>query len=226
MELVIKHPNLPLRAYPDIDAELLKIDAWLSVLLNLKAAEGFDELVIKQALDGVKEHCRSMSLTQVKKAFEMYVDGSLGMTPRTNYLDRPLVGQIMTKFKETKHYQPVKQQQPEPDKKTVDKHKVYNAYESWRKFNYVIPGFAYVYDILDEYKLISYTGQQKRDFYSRAKDELVKIQSKGKSELEQVSIRNELSSPKNLEVIRKSKQMILDEVFREQNIEELINIIK
>lgn len=225
MELVIKHPNLPLRAYPDIDRQLLMIDAWLSALLNLKAKEGFDELVIKQALEGVKEHCRSMSLSQIKKAFEMYVDGSLGLIPRTNYLDRPLVGQIMTKFKETKHYKPQQVEQQEPDKKTVDKHKIWRAYEHWERWNKVIPGYAYVYDILDEYKAISLTAKQKREYYATAKAELIEEQCKGQDELKKSAIRNELSSKKNLEVIRRSKQIILDEFFRENNVKEIINEI-
>ena len=226
MELVVKHPTLPLKAYPNLDKFLeTEVLFWLSTLLNLKPKDKGEELVLKQALAGVSEHCRSMNLPQVKKAFEMYVDGSLGMIPRTNYLDRPLVGQIMTKFKQTKHYQPVRQEQPEPDKKTVDKHKLFNAYESWRKFNYVIPGFAYAYDILDEYKLIELTKKQKLSYYDTAKKELIKERSKRKDELERKTIENELSSPKNPDVVRKSKQMILDEVFREQNIEELINKI-
>ena len=69
MELIVKHPTLPLKAYPDLDKFLeTEVLFWLSRLLNLKPKEKGEELVLKQDLAGVSEHCRSMNLLQVKKA--------------------------------------------------------------------------------------------------------------------------------------------------------------
>jgi len=101
-ELVIQHPQLPLRAYPKdkLQSEMDIFSKWINDLLGLTGVDAAKRLLI--ALPAVEKHFWSLGFQEVEKAFTMYVDGQLKTQPLPNYFTRILVGQIFKEYKEQK----------------------------------------------------------------------------------------------------------------------------
>ena len=95
MELTIKYPNLPLRAYQkkQLENQIEALQAWLTNLLGLSGVESAKRLVI--ASEALKEQCIGMGFAEIQKMFEMYADSKLDIEPKANYFDRVLLGKIV-----------------------------------------------------------------------------------------------------------------------------------
>lgn len=166
MELIIKNPNVPLKAIPDIDAVLLQVKAWLSVLLSIKSDK---EIQLDEALQGVKKLCRSLGLKDVKQMFEMYVDGQLSIKPVSGYLDRALVGQIFQSWKQQQVMKPktkIKDNKAESDYLAALSH-----FDSFLQFRKLDENSHWVYVYLQEKGLIEDSVKTKKWSYQMALDQ-------------------------------------------------------
>lgn len=98
--IVTFEKNLPLKAYQekDLDAFLAtKFKFWIANLLSLKSdkEQGYDASV-----GAIKKLFWSVGVSEMKKAFEMYALGELGIEPVSNHIDIILVGKIHRAYKD------------------------------------------------------------------------------------------------------------------------------
>lgn len=127
-KLIVLENKMPLKAYPEKQLDLVMetvFKYWLSKLIVIKA-DNEDKLDF--ALPAIKKHFWSMGINEVKKAFEMYVDGKLSIEPKSNYMDRILVGQIFKAYK---------MNQRQKNKPTMDDDK------ELKDFTYCVTAFDY-----------------------------------------------------------------------------------
>ena len=93
-----------LREYEESDltkALIYHFMPWVSRLLSLTGETSADRLEV--ALPAIRTQCIGMGFPEVKKMFEMYVDGKLKIEPRANYFDRILLGNIVSSYKRYKN---------------------------------------------------------------------------------------------------------------------------
>jgi len=163
MELVIKHENTPIKAIPEIDTLLeTQVKAWLSVLLSIKAEK---EIQLNEALKGIKKHCWSLGFLDIKKMFEMYVDGQLSVKPVSGYLDRALVGQIYQSYKSEKRSKPEAKLY---DKIRQDELDAINHYDYFLSNRKVDRRSSWVYLFLEQRELINDSHKVKWSAYNNA----------------------------------------------------------
>jgi len=96
--------NLPLRAYPQENLNrvlIMDFLPWLSNLLSLTDETSANRLEL--ALPAIKDQCIGMGFVEIKKMFEMYADGKLGITPISNFFDRVLLGKIIDNYRSYKN---------------------------------------------------------------------------------------------------------------------------
>ena len=102
-KLAVLDKKMPLRAYPEQDLNRIILTdflTWLSNILSLTDEVSAKRLEI--SLPALKEHCWGMGFDEVKKMFEMYVDGKLSVKPLPNYFDRILFGKIVNAYNQQK----------------------------------------------------------------------------------------------------------------------------
>jgi hypothetical protein len=161
MELTKLNHALPLKAYPEKDLNTLlatQFKFWLCGLLSMKSS---NEDAVDASLPAIKKHCWSLGLREVKKMFEMYVDGELSITPRSNYLDRVLVGQIFQSYKAQQRTKPIKKD-IDQEKRDQDLMDVISLFDNFIQFRKIDDRFVWVYTYLDEKGLMNYYDEKKR----------------------------------------------------------------
>ena len=187
---------------------------WLANLLSIKAD---NEEKLDNALQSIKKHFWSLGIDEVKKAFEMYADGELSILPRPNYFDRILVGQI---FKEYRQLKPIKKpkikeiEMTQEEKDNLTFMGVVNCFDEFIQTKSIIDGYVWVYDHLQDLKIINFSDNEKRKQMPIAKERLI-LESKQEMTLnEYKSFMGDLENKrKDQAVINKAKKMLLERFF-------------
>tara|TARA_R100001198_G_C5155481_1_gene162981 strand:- start:58 stop:735 length:678 start_codon:yes stop_codon:yes gene_type:complete len=196
MELTIKYPNLPLRAYQkeQLENQIEALQAWLTNLLGLSGVESAKRLVI--ASEALKEQCIGMGFAEIQKMFEMYADSKLDIEPKTNYFDRVLLGKIVAEYRKYNMRKPKQHQIPEisdQEKKEIDDQILKDQEAYFKKHGVVNPDQWYAYDILDKRGLINLSLEEKKEIYADAL-EILKLEAHTKK----TSSREDHQKNKNL----------------------------
>ena len=173
MELIKYNPSHTLRGMNQQTLDQIlntKVKYWLSNLLQLSAEK---EEAINNAIEGIKYHCIGITLVDVRKAFEMYANSELELSPISNHIDYILVGKIFNEYKKKKKN--LKQRKIIEEPKISDQEKenlrymgVINCFEHFKQDNYIPYGYLWVYDYFETRKLFSYTDDQKEQFLKKA----------------------------------------------------------
>lgn len=147
MKLTVKNPNIPIKAIPEQTrkAEMDKFMLWITNLLGLKGEESAKRLIL--AMPIIEKKFWSMGFNDIQKAFEAYALGETSLTPRTNYFDIVLVGQIFNEYK--------KRQQTQNRPMTKDDEDYYFivcAFDTWKQGILPIETGAWLYDYFVHHK--------------------------------------------------------------------------
>lgn len=188
-KLAVLESTLPLKAYPKekLNEILLgKFDGdpdcfvvWVSDLLGLRDETSAKRLIL--SMGAIKDACWSMGFIEIKKMFEMYVDGKLiyedkqgelFLKPITNYFDRALFGQIKYEYnKRIKIIEIPTEKDYEQEKRDSDMLYVVQLFDYFIQ-NRRIPNLSvWVYDYLDAKELINYTPKEKILLYKLGKEQ-------------------------------------------------------
>ena len=206
MELIIKYPNLPLRAYQkkQLENQIEALQAWLTNLLGLSGVESAKRLVI--ASEALKEQCIGMGFAEIQKMFEMYADSKLDIEPKTNYFDRVLLGKIVAEYRKYNMRKPKPKQHQIPqisdqEKKEIDDQILKDQEAYFKKHGVIDPRKWYAYDILDIRGLINLSLEEKKEIYADA-IEILKLEAHTKK----TSSREDHQKNKNwLELLNQGK---------------------
>jgi len=150
MELQVLEKRLPLKAYPEKQLDDIlktKFKYWLGSLLSIKPD---NEEKLDIALPVIKKKFWSLGLNEVKKAFEMYALGELGITPKSNYFDIILVGQIFNAYRQQKRTKSSKVKIAAPEISEDEKEFLWvtfiiNCFEEYKHRKKMLTGFTEVY---------------------------------------------------------------------------------
>ena len=204
-KLSVLERTIPLRAIPEKDlntALIMNFAPWLSKLLSLKDKTSADRL--EMALPAIKEQCIGMGFVEIKKMFEMYVDGKFAIEPKTNFFDRILFGKIVAEYRK---YNMRKPKQPqileisEQEKKEIDDQILKDQEAYFKKHGVIDPSQWYAYDILDKRGLINLSLEEKKEIYADAL-EILKLEAHTKK----TSTREDHQKNKNwLELLNQGK---------------------
>jgi hypothetical protein len=215
MELAILDKNLPVKAYPEEklnEVILMHFTPWLAGLLSLTGETSIERLKI--ALPAIKEHCWSLGFDEIVKMFQMYADNKLNIEPIPNYFDRILFGKIAAAYKQQR---PVKKPNivipeiSEGDKLIREQQGVLRCYDEYQETFIVDYGYSWVYDWLDEKKLLNISVGDKRHEMVIARK-----QEKSKVDRTKVGYKNviEMIEDKNSQrVINQAKRNLLKKFF-------------
>ena len=205
MELTIKYPNLPLRAYQkeQLENQIEALQVWLTNLLGLSGVESAKRLVI--ASEALKEQCIGMGFAEIQKMFEMYADSKLDIEPKSNYFDRVLLGKIVAEYRKYKMRKPKPKQSQIPEisdqeKKEIDDQILKDQQAYFKKHGVIDPGKWYAYDVLDKRGLINLSLEEKKEIYADAL-EILKLDAEAKK----TSLKDDF---KNYEQYRKNKNWL------------------
>lgn len=172
-KLAVLDRKMALRAWPAQDLDRVfdtSLKYFLAGILSLK--EGAEEK-LDFALPAIRSHFWSMGLADVKKAFEMYVDGQLRTKPKSNYLDRILVGQIFKEYRELRPQPktPVVTNEEISDAKKADilTAGILRLFNEFEETGEVGPGNTHLYDHLEETGEIQLTPARKWELFEQAK---------------------------------------------------------
>ena len=181
MEVVKLNSNVPIKAIPEAELNRIiiqELSVWLAGILSLSDETSADRL--EKALPAVKEHCWSMGFSEIKTMFEMYADNKLSIKPRSNYFDRVLFGQIVEAYKAQKRPKPTPYhptELSEQEKSDLIYTGLINCYDAWYQEKRVVPGYQWVYDHLDELKIIAFSKEEKLAAMEEAKKRIKYKQS-------------------------------------------------
>lgn len=184
-KLSVLERTIPLRAIPEEDLEkalIMYFVPWLTKLLSINVIENKDETNadrIQMALPAIKEQCIGMGFVEIKKMFEMYVDGKFAIEPRTNFFDRILFGKIVAEYRKYNMRKPKKPQIPEiseQEKKEIDDQILKDQEAYFKKHGVIDPSQWYAYDVLDKRGLINLSLKEKKEIYADAL-EILKLEA-------------------------------------------------
>ena len=210
-KLSVLERTIPLRAIPEKDlntALIMNFAPWLSKLLSLKDKTSADRL--EMALPAIKEQCIGMGFVEIKKMFEMYVDGKLAIEPKTNFFDRILFGKIVAEYRKYNMRKPKQPQIPEisdQEKKEIDDQILKDQEAYFKKHGVIDPSKWYAYDILDKRGLINLSLEEKKEIYADAL-EILKLEAHTKKTFLQDDFQNYDQYKKNknwLELLNQGK---------------------
>jgi len=177
MELQIKNQNLPLRNYPQNDLEAFlstQFKFWIASTFRIKTANSES---LEGAIEGVKAHCWSMPMSEIKKAFEMYADSKLNLEPISGFMDRVLVGKIISAYKDQlpRPKNPIIEppQISEQEKKKLLDDGVTECYLHFLETGNIKTGKNWVYDYLTEQGEIKHDKAFKVECMQKAKANLL-----------------------------------------------------
>lgn len=190
MNLVIKYPNLPLRAYEkdQLEKQIDALQGWLTNLLGLTGVESAKRLVI--ATEALKEQCIGMGFQEIKKMFEMYADNKLNIEPRTNYFDRILLGKIVKEYRKTKNQIPKKVNLDE-EKAEKDILYIIHIFDYYIEKNKLIDDWEWVYIYLESKGIHKFDKDQKKkkfNHYSKKEIQGEKLKEETVIKLSRISL--------------------------------------
>lgn len=165
--LVIKSPNLPLKAYPQeaLETQEEAFMQWITDLLGLRGEASAKRLIL--AMPVIRKKFHSLSFTDIKTAFEMYALGELETKPITNYFDIILVGQI---FNDYKNQQRTKTEPFDEAVYKAEQDKLYaiQAFEYYQGSNKLPEQSVWLYSYLeDTLGVFKFDENLKREYYKK-----------------------------------------------------------
>ncbi len=94
-----KHVKIPLRGLTEEARNALIFDLgdWLARALSLHGEKSAERLEV--LLPMIKNSAWGLSILEIKKAFEYYIEGQLSIEPRDNYLTAILFSKIIKEYK-------------------------------------------------------------------------------------------------------------------------------
>jgi hypothetical protein len=223
MDLSKLEKKMPLRGYPEQmlnEVLLMHFMPWLCSLLSLTDETSADRL--EMALPSIKEQCIGMGFSDIKKMFEMYVDGKFDIEPKTNFFDRILFGKIVAEYRKYNMRKPKPKQSQIPqisdqEKEEIDDQILKDQEVYFKKHGVVNPVQWYAYDILEKRGLINLSIKQKKEIYADALEAL-----KLEAHTKKLSSREDHQKNKNwLELLNqgkgakiKSKELALQQYYQ------------
>lgn len=214
---VIKYDTVMLKALPSKVAlvnQKVHLGLYLENLLSLHGEVSTKRLAV--LLSFVEILVGELSLKDVKEAFMMHVEGKLPTEPRTNYLDTVLFSKVI---KEYKNQRRVKKTIKEPEMTQEEKdNNIYlgciTCFDSYIQTDKIIYGYTWVYDHLDDLKLLKFTDDEKRKIMPIAKSKLIEENKQIYSHSEfQSFIRDLENKKKEQSIINMAKRMMLIRFF-------------
>lgn len=216
-KIAVLDKKLPLRAYPEKTLDNVlnnEFKFWLANLISIKAE---NEEKLNSALPAIKKHFWSLGLHEIKKAFEMYVDSELITKPIPNYFDRILVGQIFKEYKQQKPIIKKEFKMPEltqEEKDNLTYLGVINCFDEFVQTNKIINGYVWVYDHLEELKVLKYSDNEKRKQMPIAEKRLVSENKEILSHNDYKQFTRDLENKRVKQaVINTAKKMLLERYF-------------
>jgi len=227
---IIFESNTSLREYKEEDLTLILITElmpWLSKLLSLTDEVSANRL--EMALPAIKTQCIGMGFVEIKKMFEMYVDGKMNLEARTNFFDRILLGKIVSEYKRIQNQKQstVKKEESisSEEKKKINDDILKRVESFFRENRYIKEDDFYAFDILESRKEIILTLNQKKEIKKDAIDalEIEYLNKKPSSRSEHNEIQSVIKSLKNKNNPRvkiKCKQLALEDYYRKKTLRE------
>ena len=214
MDLVNLDRQLPLRAYPPEKLNrtlLMDFTPWLSSLLSLTGETALNRLEI--ALPAVKDLCIGMGFHEIKRMFEQYVDGRLGIEPIPNYFDRILLGKIVAAYKSQNKPKPKKMEEynyTDEEKEFILIEAVDRAKKEYKHTGDISEPYTHIYDYLYQQgqlpkhtkefrdritaeakeiakEMVTYEANQDYDLYRHLKTTLAKIEDGSHGRLKSIA---------------------------------------
>ena len=157
---------------PETLEEILKtkFKYFLSNLLSLSEDK---EEGLNNAIKAIKTHCIGTTLSEVKKAFEMYANSELDIIPISNHIDYILVGKIFNEFKKLRTRPKEKKQLPEAtiseeEKELIVYSGVVNCFDSYFQYKIIDDGYYWVGSYLGKKGLIKFTPEERKSMMEQA----------------------------------------------------------
>jgi hypothetical protein len=91
---------IPIHALPEeiLNKHIFDLGDWLQGVLSLRGEESMKRLEI--LLPQIKKTAKGISITEIKTAFELYLDNKLTLEPRDNYLTLILFNKVIKEYKD------------------------------------------------------------------------------------------------------------------------------
>lgn len=162
--------TIPIKAIPEEELNRIILTdflTWLSRLLSLTDEVSAERLEV--ALPAIKEHCWSMGFAEIKKMFEMYIDNKLSLTPKTNYFDRALLGQIVDAYKQVKPKKEFNEKQWKMNQDIIDAISHFDYFLHNKRLD---TNSSWVFVYLEERGLLKVNPRQRQYAWNRAKEQL------------------------------------------------------
>lgn len=233
--------SIPIKAIPETELNriiIVELSVWLSDLISLT-----DEVSLKRleaSLPAIKTHCWGWGFPEIKKMFEMYADNQLSIKPIPNYFDRILFGKIVESYKLQK---PIKKprmkeltQKEKDDINASNELFIYsgviNCFEAYKQSSDILNGYIWVYDHLDELKIINYSKSIKIKQMPMAKRSLMLKSKERDTRSEYKSLISGIANGnKKKAIVNEAKNMLLCQFFRKliedgKHIKDFISIKK
>lgn len=216
-KLAILKTSIPIKAIPEDSLDKL-FDAFCLFITDLLTLKGDSARKLIQTLPAIKKHCWSMGFEEVVKMFTMYADGELNLQPRSNYLDRVLVGQIFNAYKQQKPIKVLKiteMTQEEKDFKMVEA--TDRVRKEFKQHGRIIEMCHHVYDYLFELGKLPKDKAYKDAIFAKAmelrKSELIQERAVNYSaHKETKDLLKDIN--KGNAVINIAKRLVLEEYFK------------
>lgn len=214
---VIKFDTVPMKALPSEDSlkvQIAHLSIWIEKILSLHGETSTNRL--ETLLPMISKSVGFLSLSDIKQAFMMYVECKLPLEPIPNYIDLILFNKIIQSYKKTRK---VKKTIKEPEMTQEDKEKnIYlgciTCFDSYIQTDKIIYGYTWVYDHLDDLKLLKFTDDEKRKIMPLAKEKLIDINKETYSHSEYKSFIRYLENGKEKQaIINMAKRMMLIRFF-------------
>jgi len=223
MDLTVLDNNTHLRLYSEVDLNnilLYKFTPWLSKLLSLTDDISADRL--EMALPAIKNACIGMGFNEIRKMFEMYVDGKLSVKPLTNFFDRILLGKIVDSYKTIKKLQKstvMEVKVPEEEILRRENNALEKSELFFKKNRYSDSKYFYVFNILWKRNLIKLSEEEQESIKKDAIYILDKEYSakKASSREDYKNIQNTISDIQKgvgVKLANKCKQLALEDYYR------------
>lgn len=186
-DLVVKNPNLPLKAYPKetLEKELDSFMLWINNLLGLRGEESAKRMVL--AMPAIEKKFWSMGIDEIKKAFEMYADGELKTKPMANYFDRILVGQVFNEYKDFQRTNASTTKKTDEATYKAEQDYIYivSAYDHFISTGNLGEESAWIYSYLtDTKKVVQFDAEVRKELFNKYYEKLPKQEAITASKLE------------------------------------------
>tara|TARA_R100000951_G_scaffold37874_1_gene32234 strand:- start:3438 stop:4127 length:690 start_codon:yes stop_codon:yes gene_type:complete len=225
MELTIFKNPIPIKAIPEENLNNLIMGDFLDWISNTLSLNEDAVTKLEYALPAIKQHCWSMGFPEIKKMFEMYVDGNLSVKPIPNHFDRIKFGEVVNAYKQQKKVVRAKPEEPEISEEVKERkwiQFIINCFEQYKHDKTMLIGFTSIYTHF--YGLNKFP---KHDYQFREKirERALRELKTGSKVLSSYEIITKGSKPNysEINISNMAKQLILSDWF-DKLIENNINI--